>query len=100
METFLVILLVVIFIGAGISGTKKQAAADAARPANPNLVCSHCNTKGQVTTKPVKQKKGISGGKATGAILTGGVSLLGTGLSRKEAHTEMHCRNCGTTWWV
>jgi hypothetical protein len=46
----------------------------------------------------VSRKAGISGGKATGAILTGGLSLLATGLSRKERLTEAHCDNCGSTW--
>jgi hypothetical protein len=43
-------------------------------------------------------KAGISGGKATGAILTGGLSLLATGLSRKHAATEANCGNCGSRW--
>ena len=32
----------------------------------------------------MKQKKGISGGKAVGAILTGGLSILATGLSERK----------------
>jgi len=51
-----------------------------------------------VTTKPVKVKRGVSGGKATAAVLTGGISLLGTGLSRKVKATELHCGNCSMTW--
>ena len=43
-------------------------------------------------------KKGISGGKATGAVLTGGLSLLATGLSRKEMVREAYCYNCKMTW--
>jgi hypothetical protein len=46
----------------------------------------------------VKVKRGISGGKATGAVLTGGVSMLATGLSRKEAATKATCGNCGSRW--
>jgi hypothetical protein len=46
----------------------------------------------------VKQKKGISGGKATAAVLTAGISILGTGLSRKEKVSEAHCNNCNVTW--
>jgi hypothetical protein len=45
-------------------------------------------------------EEGVSGGKATGAVLTGGVSMLATGLSRKEGTTEMSCGNCGTRWDV
>ena len=57
-----------------------------------------CQTSGQVRTKDIKQKKGISGGKATAALLTGGVSMLATGLSRKEGCTQAHCVNCDSTW--
>lgn len=64
-----------------------------------NLICPHCQTKGMVTTEKVKKKTGISGAKATGAILTCGVSLLGTGLSRKDMVTEARCSNCGQTWY-
>jgi hypothetical protein len=62
------------------------------------IICPHCQTKGQVHTKMVKRKAGVSGGKATGAIITFGVSLLLTGLSRKEEVTEAHCCNCDSTW--
>jgi hypothetical protein len=60
-------------------------------PINPMMVCPHCNTRGQIRTQGVVNKKGISGGKATAAIFTGGVSLLATGLSRKEAATQARC---------
>ena len=30
--------------------------------------------------------------------LTGGISLLATGLSRTEQNTEAHCMNCGSAW--
>src|SRR5674476_203165 len=52
------------------------------------MVCPHCQVRGQVHTKRVKVKRGISGGKATGAWLTGGVSLWVTGLSHKEKTTQ------------
>lgn len=64
------------------------------------MVCPHCQTKGSVSTSRVNVKKGISGGKATGALLTGGFSLLVTGLSRKESATQANCRNCGMTWLI
>jgi hypothetical protein len=67
-------------------------------PSNPVLICPHCQEKGRVRTKPVTRKKGISGGKATAAIFTAGVSMLATGLSRKENLTQAHCGNCGSTW--
>lgn len=65
---------------------------------NPALVCPHCQIKGKVHIQKIDRKSGISGGKATAAVLTGGVSLLATGLSRHEAVNEAHCTNCNTTW--
>jgi len=65
---------------------------------NPAVICPHCQTKGKVHTKSVEQKKGISGGKAVGALLTGGISMLAVGLSRKERVTQAHCTNCNSTW--
>ncbi len=73
---------------------KKSEAATVGSP----FVCPHCQKKGFVRTKEVKRKKGISGAKATGAILTGGWSLLATGLAKKERGTQAHCDNCGATW--
>jgi hypothetical protein len=64
----------------------------------PPMICPHCQRSGGVRTKMVRRKAGISGAKATGAILTGGLSLLATGLSRKEHITEAHCDNCGSSW--
>lgn len=66
--------------------------------AQTGMVCPHCGERGTVETKTVKRKKGISGAKTTGAILTGGLSIFVTGLSRKEKETEAHCRACGATW--
>ena len=68
-------------------------------PYNPELICPHCQVKGKIKTKTFLQKKGISGAKATGAIFTVGLSMLATGLSRKENVTEAHCDNCGSTWY-
>ena len=65
---------------------------------NPMIICPQCQNKGAVRTKSVQHKSGISGGKATAALLTGGVSMLATGLSRKEAVTQAHCDNCNSTW--
>jgi hypothetical protein len=64
-----------------------------------NIICPHCQAKGSVTTRMVKKKVGIHGGKATAALLTAGISLLGTGLSRKDKVTEAHCSNCDATWY-
>ena len=63
------------------------------------MVCPHCQSIGKIRTKEVKQKKGVSGGKATAAVLTGGLSLLAVGLSRKEGATQANCDNCHNTWF-
>ena len=95
-----VALAVVVFGKSSEPAGNREAAQHLAAfgPVNPTLVCPHCQKTGRVRTKEVKQKKGISGAKATGAVLTGGLSMLATGLSRKEALTEAHCDNCGSTW--
>lgn len=65
-----------------------------------NLVCPHCQTKGKVRTRLATRKVGVSGGKAAGAVLTGGLSLLATGLSRKQKLTVASCGQCGVTWTI
>lgn len=65
---------------------------------NPIIICPQCQMKGYVHTKPFEKKNGISGAKATGAILTGGISLLLTGLSQTDNVTQAHCENCNTDW--
>jgi hypothetical protein len=65
---------------------------------NKKLVCTHCQARGHVRTMPVERKRGISGSKATAALLTGGLSILATGLSRKEQATQAHCDECDSTW--
>lgn len=67
---------------------------------NKHINCQHCGTTGYVDSKQVKMKQGISGGKATAAVFTAGISMLGTGLSRKQAVTEMRCTKCKTVWHV
>lgn len=62
------------------------------------LVCPHCQTKGHVRTKSIQVKQGISGTKATAAILTGGISLLVVGLSRKHDATQASCARCRSVW--
>lgn len=115
----LVVVTVVVLVAAFMSGqaeaarvaempeTERQAYLEAKRasavelvrgPKNPAMVCPHCQAKGVVRTKSVKQKRGVSGTKATAALLTGGVSLLATGLSRKESLTEAYCENCKSIW--
>ena len=48
----------------------------------------------------VMKTKGVSGGKATAALLTGGFSLLAVCLSMKETQTQVHCDNCNNTWLI
>jgi len=64
------------------------------------IVCPHCRREGSVVTSQVQQKRGVSGGKATGAVMTGGMSLFLTGLSRKQTVTQLRCGGCGVTWTV
>jgi hypothetical protein len=79
-------------------GQPEIASLMVSRGTSPQIVCPHCQVKGNVSTRQVKQKVGVSGAKATGALLTGGLSLLATGLSRKQQVTEARCSNCGSVW--
>lgn len=72
---------------------RRLRAEEAAR-----IVCPYCQTQGSVSTQSVRRKQGISGAKATGALMTGGMSMFATGLSRKQSMTHMQCRNCGVSW--
>ncbi len=67
-------------------------------PIRPQIVCVHCQVRGGVRTIGIQKDAGISGKKASAAALTGGISVLATGLSRKELLTKAHCENCGSTW--
>lgn len=63
-----------------------------------SIVWPHCQQRGQVRTTRMRRKQGISGSKATAAILTGGLTLLATGLSRKEWRTQARCDACRSQW--
>lgn len=67
---------------------------------NPALICPHCQAKGQVIVRRVKLKAGISGAKATSALLTGGLTLIFHGLSRTPTRTQCSCGNCHMDWLV
>jgi hypothetical protein len=103
MEGSIVLLIIAIVVLAVII-TRNAKESDIKRniriygPLKENVICPHCQMKGGVHTKNVKTKKGISGGKATAALLTGGISMLATGLSRKESGVQAHCTNCDVTW--
>jgi hypothetical protein len=86
-----------------VADADAQAEAAAQDPASRGvsaIVCPHCQVRGRVEREHVRVKRGISGGKATGAVLTGGLSTLATGLSRKDWVNQMRCGNCGTYWTV
>lgn len=65
---------------------------------NQMLKCPHCDEKGGVRTKGANERKGISGGKAVGGLLTGGLSLVATGISRREKLTKAFCEKCRSSW--
>ena len=69
-------------------------------PLKPRAVCPHCQTGGQVRMKPMKVKNGISGAKAAGAVLTGGLSTVATSPSRTAKVTQARCGACGTMWRI
>jgi DNA-directed RNA polymerase subunit RPC12/RpoP len=96
MTTLTVLLVIGALIWAGVN----KAIQEEKKPPNPHVVCKYCNEKGCVKLTTVHRKKGISGGKATGALMTGGVSMFATGLSRQQKITHMRCTNCGTEWDV
>jgi hypothetical protein len=99
MSTIAIVLLIFVILAALIAGIQgSMAGVSQWGPINAVLICPHCQTKGRVRTKPLTRKAGISGAKATGALLTAGVSLLATGLSRKENVTQAHCDECNSTW--
>jgi hypothetical protein len=64
------------------------------------LKCPHCGTTGSVRANQTTVKSGISGAKATAAILTSGASLPVTGLSSKHKATQLTCHFCKMTWTV
>lgn len=109
---FVIVISIIVNIVKSISRTPEEKLKDQQEAAEkfniwaglgvnyPEIICPHCQVKGNVRIQPVKYKKGISGGKATAALLTGGVSLLATGLSRKVAGSQAHCDNCKMTWTI
>lgn len=108
-----IVILIVVGIGCGVGyflisrwekspeGQAKMRQYEAQKRAlDEKIKCPHCDTAGFVTTADTHQKSGISGGKATGAVLTGGLSMLATGLSREQSGKTCTCSNCGMTWFV
>jgi hypothetical protein len=85
--------MISIGIGELIAGSRRPKRND-------RIVCAHCHRSGCIMTSIVERKVGVSGGKATAAILTGGVSLLATGLARKELATQIRCSNCQSVYYM
>ena len=77
---------------------REKTDAEKRKAGEHKIVCPQCQERGFVTTAKVTEKAGIHGGKATAAILTGGVSMLATGLSNELGKTQATCSNCGSTW--
>lgn len=91
--------LVYVLIGFAIAGFLFwKVASQPPPPPRAEMICPHCQAKGTVTVTRVSRKQGISGGKATGALFTGGVSMLATGLSRKQQMNHGSCSNCRVEW--
>ena len=67
-------------------------------PLNPEIVCPHCQVKGRVHLKNQSVKGGISDAKAAAAVMTGGASVLLTGLAKKVNLTQAYCENCQVVW--
>jgi hypothetical protein len=67
-------------------------------PVNQRMQCPHCQVPGCVRLKAVRRKKGISGAKAIGALMTGGLSLVATGIARKDNLTQARCDHCTVQW--
>jgi hypothetical protein len=99
--SFVIFFGLLVFVGAATalpSVATQERELQERKMQDARIVCPQCQTRGHVTTKKVQAKKGIHGGKATAALLTGGISMLGTGLSRHEELTEATCSYCGSTW--
>jgi hypothetical protein len=62
---------------------------------NDALICAHCGHKGGVQTKTEERKEGVSGTKLSAAVLTGGWSVLFSGLSENQRVVACYCEKCG-----
>lgn len=97
-----------------LSGLEKFVSKLANDPKlNLEMICPHCQVKGQVYTKTVKKNAGLDGAKVLGFL--GGIILfyivlgmtvtilyicLGLigGFALKKKTTEANCHNCKATW--
>ncbi len=91
-------------IGDDTKGSPSRAAGRSSMDAGRSLaedgqiICPHCQTRGRVRTYGMERKTGISGAKATAAIITAGLSLFFVGLSRKDDVLRARCSNCNVSW--
>lgn len=90
--------LIIWYFGREAEEAKRGYASLLRAEGDPKIVCPHCHQSGCVTTRKIVEKSGIDGGKATAAVLTGGLSLVATGLSGNQERTEATCSNCHTVW--
>ena len=106
MEYLIGVLLFVVILGTTKYVQAKIKANEAEDPGfyfgelRPQFVCPHCHSNGCVYLRDAVAKDGISGAKAAGAIATGGISVLATGLSQKKDVTEALCGNCKVKWTI
>lgn len=56
---------------------------------NQNLICPHCQTKGQVRSKSSEE-----------VTRTKVIPIVGNTIKARREVLQMHCDNCGTTWNV
>jgi hypothetical protein len=91
-------LLIAAFVAIVIWGFVKNINTEP--PPTPKIGCPHCGMIGHVTVTEVDRKQGLSGGKATAGLLTGGASLFAVGLSRKQKIRHLSCSNCSMEWDV
>jgi hypothetical protein len=63
----------------------------------PGYACPFCSLQGGVYCMESSSKKGFSTSKVTSALLTGGVSLLFTGLAKMVIEENFLCEQCGVS---
>lgn len=85
-------------VGAAMKRSAEQR--QAREEGQKKIKCQFCQETGFVTIAIVPRKKGISGTKATGAVLTGGMSVILTGLSQRGQVAQLTCSNCSMVSYV
>lgn len=62
------------------------------------IMCPHCQVRGQVTKRFERRAKRKTATRVLGATATLGASLPLAGVSKKGTVQVMSCGNCGMTW--